>query len=68
LQISVLHLTHINISSDFRILKEMQSVALKVMRDLREKCHRYNGNFSLLWHNSHLKRAEDKKFFMEMLK
>lgn len=41
--------------------------ALKVMQDLKEKCHRYNGNFSLLWHNSHLKRAEDKKFFMELI-
>lgn len=41
--------------------------ALKIMQDLKEKCYRYNGNFSLLWHNSHLKSTEDKKFFMEML-
>lgn len=42
--------------------------ALKVMQDLKEKCYRYHGNFSLLWHNSHLKKKEDKKFFMELIK
>lgn len=41
--------------------------ALEVMQDLKQKCLKYNGNFSLLWHNSHFKTKEDKKFFEEII-
>lgn len=41
--------------------------ALKVMKDLKEKCYRYNGNFSLLWHNSHFINFEDKIMFEELI-
>ena len=40
--------------------------ALKVMKDLKEKCYRYNGNFSLLWHNSHFVNFEDRVMFKEV--
>jgi len=41
--------------------------ALQVMRDLKQKCFKYNGNFSLLWHNSHFKTEDDKKMFEEII-
>jgi len=41
--------------------------ALQLMKDLKEKCFKYNGNFSILWHNSHFKTLEDKKFFEEII-
>ena len=42
--------------------------ALQVMKDLKQKCFKYNGNFSLLWHNSHFKTREDKKMFEGIVK
>ncbi|MBE0492574.1 MAG: polysaccharide deacetylase family protein [Sulfurospirillum sp.] len=41
--------------------------ALQVMKDLKQKCFKYNGSFSLLWHNSHFKAKEDKKMFEEVV-
>jgi peptidoglycan/xylan/chitin deacetylase (PgdA/CDA1 family) len=41
--------------------------ALQVMKDLKQKCFKYNGNFSLLWHNSHFKTREDKKMFEDIV-
>ena len=41
--------------------------ALKTMKELKEKCFKYNGNFSLLWHNSHFKTEDDKKMFEEIV-
>jgi len=41
--------------------------ALQTMKELKQKCFKYNGNFSLLWHNSHLKTKEDKKMFEEVI-
>lgn len=40
---------------------------LQIMKDLKQKCFKYNGNFSLLWHNSHFKTQEDKKMFEEIV-
>lgn len=42
--------------------------ALDTMKDLKQKCFKYNGNFSLLWHNSHFKTKEDKKMFEEIVR
>ena len=42
--------------------------ALKTMKDLKEKCFKYNGNFSLLWHNSHFKTKDDKKMFEDIVR
>ena len=41
--------------------------ALQVMKDLKQKCFKYNGNFSLLWHNSHFKTEKDKKMFEDIV-
>jgi hypothetical protein len=41
--------------------------ALHVMKELKQKCFKYNGNFSLLWHNSHFKTEDDKKMFEEIV-
>ncbi|MCT7405743.1 polysaccharide deacetylase family protein [Aliarcobacter cryaerophilus] len=42
--------------------------ALQVMKELKQKCFKYNGNFSLLWHNSHFCSKDDKKMFEEIVK
>ena len=41
--------------------------AFEVMQDLKQKCFKYNGNFSLLWHNSHFKTKKDKKMFEDIV-
>jgi len=41
--------------------------ALETMKELKQKCFKYDGNFSLLWHNSHFKTKEDKKMFEEIV-
>jgi hypothetical protein len=41
--------------------------ALQTMRDLKQKCFKYKGNFSLLWHNSSFKNIEDKKMFEDII-
>lgn len=41
--------------------------ALETMKELKQKCFKYNGNFSLLWHNSHFKTEDDKKMFEEIV-
>ncbi len=42
--------------------------ALQVMKELKQKCFKYNGNFSLLWHNSHFKTEKDKKMFEDIVR
>jgi len=34
---------------------------------LKQRALQYHGNFSLLWHNSYLQRAEDKKLLSTLL-
>jgi hypothetical protein len=41
--------------------------ALGLMKDLKQKCFKCNGNFSLLWHNSYLKTKEDRNMFEDLL-
>jgi hypothetical protein len=41
--------------------------SIKVMKNIKNICKKYNGNFSLLWHNSHFKNSDDKKIFEEVL-
>jgi len=41
---------------------------VQIIQDLKQKCFKYNGNFVLLWHNSHLKTNEDRKMFEEVVK
>jgi len=42
--------------------------ALQTMKDLKQKCFKYGGNFSLLWHNSHFKTEDDKKMFEDIVR
>lgn len=41
--------------------------ASNTMKELKSTCKKYNGIFSLLWHNSHFKNLEDKKMFKEII-
>jgi len=42
--------------------------ALQIMKDLKQKCFRYDGNFSLLWHNSHFLLENDKYIFEKIVR
>ncbi|MBN4078243.1 polysaccharide deacetylase family protein [Nitrospina gracilis] len=41
--------------------------AMDLMQSLKEKSLAYGGDFTLLWHNSHLSTELDKKFFAELI-
>ncbi len=41
--------------------------ALAFMLDLKQRALRYGGDFTFLWHNSHLLGAADRLFFQELL-
>jgi len=41
--------------------------ALEMMKELKQKCFKYSGNFSLLWHNSSFKNIEDRKMFERVI-
>ena len=34
----------------------------------KETCHKFNGTFTLLWHNSHLEKNIDKVFYQKLIK
>ena len=36
-------------------------------RDLKDQCRRFRGDFSVLWHNSHLETEEDRDFYRQLL-
>jgi hypothetical protein len=41
--------------------------ALAHMKMLKQRCRHFNGDFTLLWHNSHLTSAADRVFYLEMI-
>lgn len=41
--------------------------ALDIILNLKQKCFKYDGNFSLLWHNSHFYNVTDKEMFKEII-
>jgi len=41
--------------------------ALDQMVQLKETCRRFDGAFTLLWHNSHFLREKDRHFYTELL-
>src|SRR5262245_17987283 len=41
--------------------------ALDSMQRLKETCRRFDGTFTLLWHNSNLTTAQDKQFYNTLL-
>lgn len=41
--------------------------ALSRMIRYRDTCHQFGGNFTLLWHNSHLRLPQDKRFYRTLI-
>lgn len=41
--------------------------ALEYMQMLKQRCYKFGGVFTLLWHNSHLSNAFDKFFYQKMI-
>lgn len=41
--------------------------ALELMRTYKRICHRFGGDFTLLWHNSHLMSLDDKRLYSELV-
>jgi peptidoglycan/xylan/chitin deacetylase (PgdA/CDA1 family) len=41
--------------------------ALELMLTLKQRALRYGGNFTLLWHNSHLTTAKDRAFYQALV-
>jgi hypothetical protein len=41
--------------------------ALQLMQRLRDTCHHFSGDFTLLWHNSHLESEADRHFYRELV-
>lgn len=41
--------------------------ALDRMTRYRETCRRFGGDFTLLWHNSHLRLPQDKRFYRALI-
>jgi hypothetical protein len=41
--------------------------SINMMQNLKAKCFKYNGDFSLLWHNSHFEKEYDKDLFKKLV-
>lgn len=41
--------------------------ALETMKAYKQTCRRFGGNFTLLWHNSHLMTLDDRRFYSELV-
>jgi len=41
--------------------------ALALFQQLKERCHAVDGQFTLLWHNSHLTTVEDRDLYLEIV-
>ncbi|WP_201220474.1 polysaccharide deacetylase family protein, partial [Halochromatium roseum] len=41
--------------------------ALALMQHYRDTCHRFGGDFTLLWHNSHLGSGADRRFYAALV-
>jgi len=42
--------------------------AMNIFLKYKNRCKQFNGNFSLLWHNSHFSAKQDKAFYKELIK
>jgi hypothetical protein len=40
---------------------------LDYMKQLKTTCHEHGGTFTLLWHNSHLRTENDRRFYQELI-
>lgn len=54
------------ISADYMGLGYSEE-AYELVRRLKRRALRYGGDFTLLWHNSHLTTAEDRSMFLEFI-
>ncbi len=41
--------------------------ALNLMQKYRDICHRFGGDFTLLWHNSHLNQENEKRLYLSLV-
>ena len=41
--------------------------AIKVVKDIQNKCRKVGGKFVLLWHNSHLNSENDREFYKTII-
>lgn len=41
--------------------------ALALMNGYRDTCYRFSGDFTLLWHNSHLSTRDDQRFYASLI-
>ena len=41
--------------------------ALALMQGYRDTCHRFGGDFTLLWHSSHFGNATDRRFYLALV-
>ncbi|HSO83544.1 hypothetical protein [Thiocapsa sp.] len=44
-----------------------RDAALAMMQRYRDICRRFGGDFTLLWHNSHLGNAADRRFYQRLI-
>jgi peptidoglycan/xylan/chitin deacetylase (PgdA/CDA1 family) len=42
-------------------------MTLTLMRSYKETCHRFSGDFTLLWHNSYFGNQEARRFYRELV-
>ncbi|MDZ4255619.1 MAG: polysaccharide deacetylase family protein [Sulfuritalea sp.] len=41
---------------------------LELMMQYKKTCQKFNGDFTLLWHNSHFLNAEDRSFYQKLIR
>lgn len=56
------------ISNQYLGLRKDLGEAWNIVNALKSECKKYNGNFTILWHNNHLDSVELKEFYQECLK
>lgn len=59
MEASVLHSKYMNMG--------YSDATFEYMKNLKEICYRYGGNFTMLWHNSHFLNTADKAFYQELV-
>jgi len=59
MEASVLHSKYMNMG--------YSDATIEYMKNLKETCFRYGGNFTMLWHNSHFLNYADKAFYQELV-
>jgi hypothetical protein len=57
------------IAMDIAVLREVawdRNAALNLLTEMCRECRKYNGNFTLLWHNTRLLTPADKEFYISL--